>query len=94
MGIVDVVSNAGCTDAVVRRFIRGAAKKENTRRAVLKLRNLVNPVTYSELMEITEFWVDTAFQLTDYNLGMMERLLAAQNQRGTSAWTPQTAVSQ
>ena len=86
MGIVDVVSDAGGTDVAVRRFIRGATKRENTRRAVLKLRSIVNPVTYTELLEITELWVDTAFRLTDYNLGMMERLLYAQKQRGASVW--------
>lgn len=92
MGIVDVLADADGTRAALRRFIRSASKRENTRRAVLKIRSLVNPVTYSELLEITELWVDTAFRLTDYNLGMMERLLSAQKQRSSSTWASSAAA--
>src|SRR5690606_39351355 len=40
-----------------------------------------SPISHDELMRITEIWVDTALQLGDRQLRMMERLVRAQLRR-------------
>jgi DSF synthase len=41
-------------------------------------RELIQPVSYDELMSITEVWVDAALRLEQKDLRMMERLVARQ----------------
>jgi DSF synthase len=45
------------------------------------VRDAVNPMSLDELARITEIWVDTALQLTDKQLRVMERLVRAQLRR-------------
>ena len=42
------------------------------------------PVSYEELMGITEVWVDTALALGDKSLRTMERIVRAQTRRASS----------
>ena len=49
--------------------------------ALHRVRDAVNPVSLDELARITEIWVDTALQLTDKQLRVMERLVRAQLRR-------------
>jgi DSF synthase len=49
-----------------------------------RVRDICRPVTLSELMQVTEIWVDTALQLGDKPLRTMERLVAAQKKRGNA----------
>ena len=46
-----------------------------------RVRQLRNTVSLSELMQITEIWVDTAMQLGEKSLRTMERLVRAQRKR-------------
>jgi DSF synthase len=41
----------------------------------------VNPVSYEELSAIVNIWVDTALQLSNKNMRLMEYLLDTQNKR-------------
>ena len=51
-----------------------------------------HPVSFEELMTVTEIWVDTALQLGEKSLRTMERLVRAQLRRNQP--TPIRAVEQ
>jgi DSF synthase len=51
------------------------------RRAVYEARRRVNPVTLQELLDIVDIWVETAMNLEERDLRIMERLCAAQDRR-------------
>lgn len=81
MGIVDVLVPKGEGVRAVHEVIRQNRRIAAARLALHRVRDAVNPVTHEELMRITEIWVDTALQLGDKQLRVMERLVRAQLRR-------------
>lgn len=81
MGIIDVLAEPGQGHKALHEYIRRHKKMANTRRAVLNIRNRVFPVTYDELKDIALMWVDSALNLSERDLKMMERLVKAQGRR-------------
>lgn len=85
MGVVDVLAEDGEGEQAVHDFIRRHAKARNGFRAVQQqVRQRFNPVTYRELMDIAEIWVDAALNLESKDLRMMDRLVRAQKRFSTS----------
>ncbi|MGZ3159501.1 MAG: crotonase/enoyl-CoA hydratase family protein [Burkholderiaceae bacterium] len=78
MGVVDMLVPSGTGEAGVYEFIRQNAKRLNGMRAMYACRHHANPISYDELMNITEIWVDAALKLQDRDLKMMGRLVRAQ----------------
>src|SRR5690606_1693413 len=81
MGIVDVLVPKGEGVRAVHEVIRQNRRIAAARLALHRVRDAVNPISHDELMRITEIWVDTALQLGDRQLRMMERLVRAQLRR-------------
>lgn len=79
MGLIDVLSDGGDCKEEVITFIKKVDKTSNTRRAVLKIRNRINPVTYEEMLDIGKIWVDAALSLSKKELKVMERLVRSQD---------------
>ncbi len=79
MGVVDVLANDGEGLDEVNKFVKKHEKNKNTRESLLKIRNRVNPVTYKELIDIGEIWVEAAMSLTSRELKVMERLIKSQD---------------
>jgi DSF synthase len=94
MGLVDVVAEDGEGDHAVRHYIAQNARRHAAHRALCDVRRRINPLTFAELRDVTELWVDTALQLTEVDLRKMERLAAAQLRRveTRAAITPQAAA--
>ena len=84
MGIVDVLVPKGAGVAAVQDLIRQQQRAPQAHLAMNSVRNLAQRVSYDELMNITEVWVDTALALGDKSLRMMERIVRAQDRRLTS----------
>ncbi|MEE4331858.1 MAG: crotonase/enoyl-CoA hydratase family protein, partial [Wenzhouxiangella sp.] len=84
MGIVDVLADPGEGEMAVYDYVKRENRARNGFRAVRGVRALVNPVTYQELLEITELWVEAALRLESRDLRMMERLVARQSQKAES----------
>jgi DSF synthase len=78
MGVVDVLSESGSGLIETSRFIDRYRKNQNTRKAILKIRHRINPVTLEELLDIGKIWVDVAMSLSDRELKVMERLIRSQ----------------
>jgi DSF synthase len=84
MGLVDILVDEGEGEAAVREYIRKAKRSRNAREAIYRVRHCVNPVTFQELLDIVEIWVDAAMQLSSINLRTMQRLVRAQEKKVSS----------
>ncbi len=76
----EVVVDGEGADAV-RKLLARHQRKGNAYAALGRVRQCVNPVTYEELIRITQIWVDTALQLGPRDLRMIENLIRAQDRR-------------
>jgi len=78
-GLVDVLFEPGQSYVAVRTFIDTLQPKMNGVRAMLRARTRVMQLPRSELMDITEDWVDAAFCLEPKDIAYMERLVMLQD---------------
>ena len=78
-GLVDVLFEPGHSYVSTRTFIDTLQPKLNGVRAMLRARQRVMQLPRSELMDITEDWVDAAFCLEPKDIAYMERLVMLQN---------------
>lgn len=85
MGLVDVLAEPGEGEMAVYDFIRRENRAWNGYTALRQARDVVNPITYEELLDVVEIWVDAALRLEARDLKMMERLVARQEQVGAKA---------
>lgn len=81
LGLVDIIAPAGQGENAVYDFIQSNSRKSNGMRAMYACRRHTNPVTYDELMNITQVWVDAALRLEDRDLKMMGRLVRSQQRQ-------------
>lgn len=79
MGVVDEVAPQGTGVHAVADFIRRQERAANGRAAIRAARQRVNPVSYAELLDVVNIWVDAAMRLTARDLRTMHRLVAAQD---------------
>jgi DSF synthase len=77
--LVDLVVNDGDGVEAVNDFLSQFHKRGNAHAAFDRVRQLVNPVSYDELIAITRIWVDAALALTDRDLRVIGRILQAQD---------------
>ena len=85
MGLVDVLAPKGQGMAAVDEVIRANNRIPHARAAMHRVRDMAQPVTLQEMMDITEVWVDTALRLGEKSLRTMERLVRAQYRRQGAA---------
>lgn len=81
MGVIDALAEPGEGVAYVEDYIRRHGRRHNAQQALYRVRRRVQPLTYAELRDVTDIWVDTALGLDPADLRKMERLLAAQDRR-------------
>jgi DSF synthase len=77
--IVDVLAGKGKGYEVVDEYIRKHKRIANGMRAIQKVKQFYDPITYEELMGITRIWVEAALQLSDKDIRVMQRVVKAQN---------------
>lgn len=78
MGVVDMIADKGKMDEALATFIRRHKKSLITRKAVLQMRNRIFPLDKKELYDIADYWVDSAFSLSERDINAMSRLVRAQ----------------
>lgn len=83
-GLVDVLFQPGEAFNATRTFMDTLRPKLNGIRAMIRARQRVLQLTRSELMDITEDWVDAAFTLEEKDISYMERLVMLQNRHTAS----------
>lgn len=81
MGLVARLAEPGEGERAVYAFIREDQRSFRARNALSRIRQHVTPVSFRELADIAEIWVETALDLTDAEVRKMQRLAAAQDRR-------------
>ena len=79
LGVVDVLAEDGMGEYALNNWIKKNHRSLNSSQAINRAKQLVNRLTYEELLNITEVWVAAAICLDERNLKIMERLVRAQN---------------
>lgn len=82
MGLVDVLAPKGHGLQAVEDVIRSNRRNPHARAAMQRVNE---PVPISELLRITDIWVDTALELGQKSTRTMDRLVRAQSRRGGMA---------
>ncbi len=76
--LVDLVVDDGEGEAAIEAVIQSVDPRLRGTLAALEARRHAVPITYESLMTIVDQWTETALQLTDRDLRLMERLARAQ----------------
>jgi DSF synthase len=80
IGLVDVLADEGDGEVAVYDYIKRENRARNGFRALRQVRDVKDPITYQELMQVLEIWVDAALRLEPRDLRMMDRLVSRQHQ--------------
>ncbi|MEJ2407374.1 MAG: crotonase/enoyl-CoA hydratase family protein [Candidatus Thiodiazotropha sp.] len=81
LGVVDILAEKGEGELALLDYIKRAERAANGYRAMREVKDICNPVTYQELLDITTVWVEAALRLEKRDLRMMERLVSRQNSK-------------
>jgi DSF synthase len=94
MGVVDILVDDGLGEAAVYDYIRSNERRRNGMQAVFSCRQHFQPVSYEELLNITNVWVNAAMRLEEKDLKLMSRLVSSQLRRirGTEPSVPVAAI--
>jgi DSF synthase len=84
MGLLDVVAENGCGEIEMQKFINKIEKTHNTRKAIHKIRRRISPVSYKELLDVGEIWVESSMSLSSKELRTMQRLIRSQDKMARS----------
>ena len=85
MGIVDVLAEDGKGKEAFYQYVDRNASRHTALRSVIRARQRFNPVTFEELRDVGEIWIETLLSLSDADLRKMERLATAQDRRRARA---------
>jgi DSF synthase len=85
MGLVDLLVDPGEGERTVYEYIKRENRARNGFRSLRQVRDLRDPITYEELTDVLQIWVDATMKLERRDLRMMERLVARQLQQGAKA---------
>ena len=81
LGLVDLIVDPGEGPAAVREYLERNRQRHGTLLALSRVRQRCQPVTYEELIDVTDVWVETAVGLDEADLRRMEHLARAQLRR-------------
>jgi DSF synthase len=79
LGIVDVVAEDGAGEAEVANLIRRRTRSRNGLQALAATRRRVHSITFDELLDVVQIWVDAALRINLRDLKLMQRLVSRQN---------------
>jgi DSF synthase len=79
MGVVDAVSEDGQGEAEVAALIKRRSRMRNGLAALAATRRRVHSITFQELLDVVQIWVDAALRINVRDLKLMQRLVSRQN---------------
>ncbi|MGL4967961.1 MAG: crotonase/enoyl-CoA hydratase family protein [Inquilinus sp.] len=88
MGVVDVLADDGRGRETLREYLIQHRRRRNALSSMYQVRRRVNPVTFQELQDVVDIWVDAALRLEEADLRKMARLTTAQNRRQATTAMP------
>ncbi|HTT39650.1 MAG TPA: crotonase/enoyl-CoA hydratase family protein [Burkholderiales bacterium] len=78
MGVIDRVVDTGQGEAEVSVLAKRSSRSRNGLAGIARVRRRVNGVSYEELLDVVQLWVDAALRLTPRDIKLMQRLVARQ----------------
>jgi DSF synthase len=78
MGVVDVLAENDQGEEAVLAYMKKYNRAHIGYEAIHKVRRTYHPISYDELMRIVTIWVDSALQLGERDLRVMERIAKTQ----------------
>lgn len=78
MGIIDILADESEGEDAVFDFIDKQKRRSEGFLSIQRAKGYVNPVTYEELFNIVNLWVENALNLNDRDLKMMDRFIRSQ----------------
>jgi DSF synthase len=78
LGIVDILAPNGKGDERLNAYIEKTDSRYYSNQCLFRIRSRTSPITYEELIDITDMWVDAALTLCEKDVKRMERLAATQ----------------
>jgi DSF synthase len=78
IGVVDVLAENGEGEKAVSAYIKKQDRANNSYQAVHKIRQIIHPLNYNELLEAAKVWLDAAMLLSERDLRVMERIAQSQ----------------
>jgi DSF synthase len=79
LGVVDLVAEDGEGEAQVNELIRRRGRSRNGLAALAATRRRVHGISFDELLDVVQIWVDAALRLNLRDLKLMQRLVSRQN---------------
>ena len=92
LGVVDVLAENGDGEKAVNAYIKKQNRANNSYQAIHKVRQLIHPLHYDELLQVAKIWLDAAMRLSERDLRVMERI--AQSQEKLVVFQPPAEVKQ
>lgn len=83
MGVIDILAGKNTGHNAVYQYIRESMKYHNGYMAMKSVREKVHSITHDDLINVCEYWVDVAMNITDRDIRLMDRLVKAQNRLAT-----------
>ena len=79
IGVIDILAPAGeARTTAIDWMMQGGRERHARRLALVGARRRFFPVSYDELIRITDLWVECSLNVTPYDIRHMERLAHAQ----------------
>ncbi|MBI3480846.1 MAG: crotonase/enoyl-CoA hydratase family protein [Nitrosomonadales bacterium] len=79
LGLVDVLVEKGEGEEAIHDYVAKRSRNANGYMALQKAKQRFNPLTYQEMMDITNIWVDAALNLGEKDLKVMDRFARSQH---------------
>ena len=78
MGIIDILAEEGEGHQAVYDYIDKQKRRAEGFLSIQKTKGFINPITYQELFNIVNLWVENALSLSERDLKMMDRFIRSQ----------------
>ena len=78
IGIIDFLAEKGEGELELYKFIKGQNPRVKQQQTIRKVKASCNPISYQELLRVSDLWVDNTLKTNNKDLRMMERLIARQ----------------
>lgn len=91
-GLIHMVVERGQGIEAAKDYMERNKRRHNGTRAIFQAGRAVNPVPLAEMDRVVQIWADACLHLTDRDLKVMQRLVAAQDRLNSAAQAGQHAA--
>ncbi len=91
LGIIDFITPAGEGKNLANDLMKKQERQVNALKNIYRCRQLVNPVTNTELQNVISLWVDAAMSINEKDLTTMRRLVNSQRYQQENRIIPKSS---